>query len=69
MKLKYFEEKLWKSGSIRIDVLENQEKKNQIKRQNIKNLINQTKKSVHPGTNINGNLTRILKNLSQLFGA
>jgi len=27
------------------------------------------KKSVHPGTKRNGNWTRILKNLSQLFGA
>jgi len=44
MKLKYVEEKLWKDGSIQIDVLENQEKKNQIKRQNRKKMINQTKK-------------------------
>ena len=31
-------------------------------------MINQTKKSVHPCANRDGNLTRYLKNLSQLFG-
>jgi len=43
MKLKEVEEKLWKSGSIQIDVLEKDEKKNQIKRKNREKMINQTK--------------------------
>ena len=69
MKLKEVEEKLWKSGSIQIDVLEKDEKKNQIKRQNRKKNDKSNKKSVHPGAKRNGNWTRILTNLSQLFGA
>ena len=44
MNFKYVEGKLWKSGSRHINVLENQEKKNQIKRQNREKVIYQTKK-------------------------
>jgi len=69
MKLKYVKEKFWKSGSIQIDVLEKQKKRIRSKGKIEKKMINQTKKNVHPGAKRNGNWTRILKNLSQLFGA
>jgi len=69
MKLKYVEEKLWKSRSIQTDVLEKQEKRIRSKDKTEKKMINQTKKSVHPSAKRNGNRTIILKNLSQLFGA
>ena len=69
MNFKYVEEELWNSGYIHFDVLENQEKKNKIKRQNREKMINKTKKSVHPGAKIYGSWTIILKDLSQLFGA
>ena len=69
MNFKYVGEKFWKSGLIQFDVLENQEKMNQMKRQNTEKMINKTKKIVHPGAKIYGSRTIILNNLSQLIGA
>ena len=70
MKFKYVEGTLWISGSIQIDVLENQEKKRiWSKDKTEKKSDKSNKKSVHPGAKRNCNWTRILNNLSQLFGA
>jgi len=69
MKLKYVEEKLCKCGSIQIDVLEKQEKKESDQKTKQRKNDKSNKKSVHHGAKRNGNWTRILKNLSQLFGA
>jgi len=44
-------------------------KKNQMKRQNRKKMINKIKKRVHYGAKLYGSWTTILKNLSQLIGA
>ena len=51
-------------------LLENQEKKeSDQKAKHKKKNDKSNKKSVHPGAKRNGNWTRILKTLSQLFGA
>jgi len=69
MKLKYVEEKLWKSESIQIDVLEKSRNKESYQKTKQKKNDKSNKKSVHHGGKRNGNCTRILKYLSQLFGA
>jgi len=69
MKFKYVKKKFLDSGFQWFDVLQKEEKKNELKRQKKKIMINHTKKSVHSGAKIDGSWTRNLKILSQLFGA